>query len=58
MWRGIAGSDAFNKLVLSAGLDWREAAVIRAYGSYLRQIGVTFGQAYLADTIRCCVTRK
>ncbi len=51
VWRGLAGSDAFNKLVLSAGLDWREAAVIRAYGSYLRQINVPFGQAYLADTM-------
>jgi glutamate dehydrogenase len=51
VWRGMAGSDAFNKLVLNAGLDWREAVVIRAYGSYLRQIGVPFGQAYLADTM-------
>jgi glutamate dehydrogenase len=51
VWRELAGSDAFNKLVLSAGLDWREAAVIRAYGSYLRQIGAPFGQGYLADTM-------
>jgi glutamate dehydrogenase len=51
VWRGMAGSDAFNKLVLNAGLDWREAAIIRAYGSYLRQIGVPFGQVYLAETM-------
>ena len=51
VWRGLAGSDAFNKLVLSAGLNWREAAVIRAYGSYLRQIGAPFGQTYLSDTM-------
>ena len=51
VWRSFAGSDPFNKLVLSAGLDWREAAVIRAYGSYLRQIGAPFGQTYLAETM-------
>ncbi|GBE43637.1 NAD-specific glutamate dehydrogenase [bacterium BMS3Bbin10] len=51
VWRGLAGSDGFNKLVLSAELDWREAAVIRAYGSYLRQIGTPFGQVYLAETM-------
>ena len=51
VWRGLTGSDGFNKLVLSAGLNWREAAVVRAYGSYLRQIGAPFGQAYLADTM-------
>jgi glutamate dehydrogenase len=60
VWRGMAGSDAFNKLVLSAGLDWREAVVIRAYGSYLRQIGAPFGQAYLAETMlrHAEITRK
>ena len=51
VWRGLAGSDGFNKLVLSAELDWREAAVIRAYGAYLRQIGAPFGQVYLAETM-------
>ncbi len=51
VWRGLAGSDGFNKLVLSAELDWREAAVVRAYGSYLRQIGTPFGQVYLAETM-------
>ena len=51
VWRGLTGSDGFNKLVLSAGLNWREAAVVRAYGSYLRQIGAPFGQAYLAETM-------
>ncbi len=60
VWQGLTGSDGFNKLVLSAGLDWREAAVIRAYGSYLRQIGAPFGQAYLAETMlrHADMTRK
>ncbi|MDX2265364.1 MAG: NAD-glutamate dehydrogenase [Hyphomicrobiales bacterium] len=39
IWRGQAANDAFNRLTLNAGLDWREAALMRAYGSYLRQAG-------------------
>ncbi|MEC9367753.1 MAG: NAD-glutamate dehydrogenase [Pseudomonadota bacterium] len=51
VWRGDATSDSYNRLVLAAGMDWREAAVLRGYGSYLRQIGAPFGQAYLAETL-------
>jgi len=50
-WYGDAVNDAYNGLVLRAGLTWREAAVFRAYGSYLRQIGAPFGQGYLAQTL-------
>ena len=32
-------SDGFNRLVLVAGLDAREVAMLRAYAKYLRQIG-------------------
>ncbi len=51
VWRGEAGNDFYNRLVLQAGLDWRETAVVRSYGSYLRQIGTPFGQAYMSDTL-------
>jgi glutamate dehydrogenase len=51
IWRGEAGDDLFNQLIIQAGLNWREAALMRAYGSYLRQIGAPFGQAYLARTL-------
>ncbi len=51
IWRNDAGNDLFNRLILEAGLDWREAALMRAYGSYLRQIGAPFGQVYLAQTL-------
>ncbi len=51
IWRGDAGNDLFNRLILEAGLDWREAALMRAYGSYLRQISAPFGQIYLAQTL-------
>ena len=51
IWRGDAGNDLFNRLIVEAGLDWREAALMRAYSSYLRQIGAPFGQIYLAQAL-------
>ncbi|MEU8885810.1 NAD-glutamate dehydrogenase [Streptomyces hydrogenans] len=51
-WTGEAENDNFNSLVLSAGLNWREAMVLRAYAKYLRQAGSTFSQDYMEDTLR------
>ncbi|MER5756219.1 NAD-glutamate dehydrogenase [Streptomyces sp. NPDC002088] len=51
-WTGKAENDGFNALVLSAGLDWRQAMVLRAYAKYLRQAGSTFSQDYMEDTLR------
>ncbi|MER6052408.1 NAD-glutamate dehydrogenase [Streptomyces sp. NPDC001793] len=51
VWTGTAESDNFNKLVLRAGLDWRQAMVLRAYAKYLRQAGSTFSQTYMEDTL-------
>ncbi|MEU0690626.1 NAD-glutamate dehydrogenase [Streptomyces uncialis] len=51
-WTGAAENDGFNELVLSAGLTWREATVLRAYAKYLRQAGSTFSQDYMEDTLR------
>ncbi|MER7919868.1 MULTISPECIES: NAD-glutamate dehydrogenase [unclassified Streptomyces] len=51
-WTGHAENDGFNSLVLSAGLNWREAMVLRAYAKYLRQAGSTFSQDYMEDTLR------
>ncbi|MET9430790.1 NAD-glutamate dehydrogenase [Streptomyces sp. NPDC003036] len=51
-WTGRAENDGFNALVLSAGLNWREAMVLRAYAKYLRQAGSTFSQDYMEDTLR------
>ena len=49
--RGEADNDGFNRLIVSAGADWREAATLRAYAAYLRQLGSPFGLRYLADTL-------
>jgi glutamate dehydrogenase len=51
-WTGKAENDGFNALVLSAGLNWRQAMVLRAYAKYLRQAGSTFSQDYMEDTLR------
>ncbi len=51
VWRGEAESDGFNRLVLSAGLGWREVMVLRAYTKYLRQTGATFSQAYIEQAL-------
>ncbi|WP_405798853.1 NAD-glutamate dehydrogenase [Streptomyces sp. NBC_01506] len=52
VWTGEAENDGFNSLVLRAGLNWREAMVLRAYAKYLRQAGATFSQDYMEDTLR------
>ncbi|MFB7175860.1 NAD-glutamate dehydrogenase [Streptomyces sp. NPDC056254] len=52
VWNGQAENDNFNTLVLSAGLTWRQAVVLRAYAKYLRQAGSTFSQDYMEDTLR------
>lgn len=51
LWFGRAEVDGFNRLVLAAGLTWRETAVLRAYAKYLRQAGFTFSQAYIEETL-------
>ncbi len=50
--RGIAENDGFNALVLTAGLWWRDVALIRALARYLRQIRIAFSQDYMWATLR------
>jgi glutamate dehydrogenase len=51
VWRGDAEVDDFNALVLRAGLDWRQAAVLRAYARYLRQAGTPYSQEYIQQAV-------
>ncbi|MGE4114237.1 MAG: NAD-glutamate dehydrogenase [Candidatus Nanopelagicales bacterium] len=50
-WTGRAEADGFNALVVSAGLTWRQAMVLRAYARYLRQTGTAFSQDYLEQCL-------
>jgi glutamate dehydrogenase len=52
VWTGAAENDGFNSLVLGAGLNWRQAVVLRAYAKYLRQAGAKFSQDYMEETLR------
>ena len=51
VWSGHVGADGFNALVLRAGLTWRQAAVLRAFSRYLRQVGSPYGQSYITDVV-------
>jgi glutamate dehydrogenase len=46
VWRGDAESDDLNRLVVTAGLTWREVAILRAYRTYRLRVGASFGVDY------------
>ncbi|MBY0420843.1 MAG: NAD-glutamate dehydrogenase, partial [Parvularculaceae bacterium] len=48
---GRAEDDAFNALVVAAGLNWREAWLLRAMTKYHLQAGFSFSQRYIAETL-------
>jgi glutamate dehydrogenase len=50
-WEERTESDAFDRLVLAAGLTWRQVVILRAYAKYLRQTGSTFSQDYVERTL-------
>ena len=50
-WYGHVENDRFNLLVLTCGINWRYVNMFRAYSRYLKQIGFSFSQDYIADTL-------
>ncbi|MHA6494434.1 NAD-glutamate dehydrogenase [Pseudomonas borbori] len=48
---GEAENDAFNRLVLTAAMPWRDVALLRAYARYLKQIRLGFDLSYIAGTL-------
>ena len=48
---GDAENDAFNRLVLTASMPWRDVALLRAYARYLKQIRLGFDLSYIASTL-------
>lgn len=48
---GEAENDQFNSFIVGAGLDWREAALLRAYCKYLLQTELTFSQTYMQEVL-------
>jgi glutamate dehydrogenase len=51
IWAGDSEDDGFNRLVLTAGIGWRNIALLRAYCKYLRQAAIAFSQAYMEQTL-------
>ena len=51
VWNGEAENDLFNALTLKTGLGWRDIALLRAAGRYLRQVAATFTVEYMAATL-------
>ncbi len=48
---GQADNDGFNGFVVSAGLDWRQAALLRALCKYILQTGIRFSQSYMQEVL-------
>ncbi|KAA5606082.1 NAD-glutamate dehydrogenase [Roseospira marina] len=51
VWTGELENDGFNRLVIEAGLDWRQVVILRAYARYLRQAAFTFSHAYIEQAL-------
>ncbi|RZV37702.1 MAG: NAD-glutamate dehydrogenase [Chromatiales bacterium] len=48
---GEAENDGLNRLVVAAGLTWREVTLLRCYAKHILQLGVPFSQAYMEDVL-------
>ena len=49
--RGDAETDNLNRLVITAGLDRRQVAILRAYRKYRQRIGSRFTESYQNDVL-------
>ena len=49
--RGEAETDNLNRLVLTAGLDRRQVAILRAYRKYRQRVGSRFTESYQNDVL-------
>lgn len=51
VWSNEVDNDGFNKLVLKAGMSYRQALILRIYSKYLRQLGSSYSEIYMQDTL-------
>lgn len=51
VWEGHAENDSFNRLIISAYMNWRQIAMLRSYARYMRQIRVSNSQRFIANTV-------
>jgi len=60
VWTGALENDGFNRLVVDAGLTWRQVVIVRAYACYLRQARFTFSQSSIERALanHAAITRQ
>lgn len=51
VWNKKVQNDQFNKLVISACLNWRQVVLIRALSKYIHQIGFLYNQEYITEVL-------
>jgi len=51
VWKHEVENDYFNALAIHAGLPAEEIVVLRAYAKYLRQLGISYSQALIEQTL-------
>ncbi|NRA85043.1 MAG: NAD-glutamate dehydrogenase, partial [Gammaproteobacteria bacterium] len=51
VWAKQLEDDGFNRLLLASGLSGRHITILRMYAKYMRQIGSTFNQSYVEETM-------
>ncbi|MDD9896231.1 MAG: NAD-glutamate dehydrogenase [Gammaproteobacteria bacterium] len=51
IWSKKIDDDNFNALVVMAGINWRDAALLRAYAAYLKQIQFGYTPKFMAETL-------
>lgn len=50
-WFNKVENDSFNRLILEVDLSWKQTALLRSYAKYLKQIGFTYSQNYIASAL-------
>jgi glutamate dehydrogenase len=51
VWGGRAESDSLHRLIVEAGLDHHQVAILRAYRTYWRRVRSVFTVVYVNDTL-------
>ena len=51
IWKGEMENGTLNRLVVAAALDWRQVNLLRAYSSYLKQLGSSLSAKFISNTM-------
>lgn len=60
IWVGDIQNDGLNKLILLAGLKWRDSVMLRSYSKYLQQSGFSYSQNYIQEALvnHCSIVKN